>query len=243
MTPIIALHGFLGRPQFWQPFREALDVYYNFPFYTPDLYDPRFFTEPSWSEWPRQFKEWLDYEEIDPPFVLLGYSMGGRLALDYAIRNPSFVSHLVLFSTRPAAPEGEELLLRREWELQWISRFTGEPVESWWKSWNQLDVFQGGQPSLPPPYDLIPEQIAQSMQGWSVTTQDLNWSHLINLQCPQLWCFGEKDQKYLGYAQQVRDRVPDVKVFEIENAGHRIPIENPGSLGYRVAEFMGFPTK
>lgn len=52
------------------------------------------------------------YLQLDP-IAVLGHSWGGHLAMEYAIRHPSRVSHLILMNTSVAS-HGDYLLMRQE---------------------------------------------------------------------------------------------------------------------------------
>ncbi|MCP5492826.1 MAG: alpha/beta fold hydrolase, partial [Chlamydiales bacterium] len=90
------LHGFLGCPQDWN----TLTADFPHPFTSPSLEDIKV-TEGS---------------------ILVGYSMGGRIALSLAAEAPDKFAALILIGANPGIPD-EQKPLRRAFEAQWLRVF------------------------------------------------------------------------------------------------------------------------
>jgi 2-succinyl-6-hydroxy-2,4-cyclohexadiene-1-carboxylate synthase len=106
---LIFLHGFLGSPEDWKGVVE----------YLPDF-------ECRLLEYP--FK-------IPEEGIVIGYSMGGRIAL--AASNPK-----VLLSVHPGLQNEEEKRVRWEQDQRWAARFTNEPLEEVLKDWYRQPLFE-----------------------------------------------------------------------------------------------------
>lgn len=238
MKSIVALHGFLGSSQFWSSTSALLKATpLRTTFYAPDLYHDPEFVDPSWAHWPSQFSSWLSRHSIENPFVLLGYSMGGRLALNFALQHPQKISHLILISTRAKSSQAEELEKRKIWESRWAERFLNEPVKDWFEAWNQQDVFGGDTATIERPQQ-TPQQILSSFKGWSLSSQPHGLRELEELRVPQLWLIGENDKKYLNHRSEIEGLSSNPEIGLIKAAGHRIPLEQPQALVEHIVEFI-----
>lgn len=231
---LVALHGFLGSPQFWSSLKDQLES--EITLYAPDLYKDAEFKDSNWEKWPRQLSNWIRERGLREPVILMGYSMGGRLALDFAIQNPRSVSHLILISTRAGRPQAEELVSRKKWEQGWHSRFRSEEPSKWWKDWNAQEVFSGDS-SMDLRLDLSGSEVAHSFQTWSLSSQPGTWEDLNRLSCPTLWLFGDRDQKYKTFQALTRTYHPKSQVYSLPEAGHRIPLDQPTRLGEHIKVF------
>ena len=95
MIPIFYFHGLFGMPDDWSSFSTD-------PSFRPSLYG--FASIDSFVE---NFKEKLQQYSIQK-INLMGYSMGGRLALAFAMKYPHFINSLVLESASPGISNDQE---------------------------------------------------------------------------------------------------------------------------------------
>lgn len=72
---------------------------------------------------------------------LIGYSMGGRLALSVAMIHPERVSGLVLESSSPGLDSPEERKMRREQDSRLSRRILEEGIESFVDYWEGIPLF------------------------------------------------------------------------------------------------------
>ena len=82
LTPDLRGHGASGKPV-GETYEETL-TYYTIGHFVEDL------------------RELVDTIEFPKPFVLLGHSMGGMIAQEFALKYADIVSHLILCSTAPS---------------------------------------------------------------------------------------------------------------------------------------------
>jgi 2-succinyl-6-hydroxy-2,4-cyclohexadiene-1-carboxylate synthase len=169
------------------------------------------------------------------PVHLLGYSMGGRLALYLAITYPTLVKSLILESASPGVETAEERRQRRRQDEQlakWIER---EGIEAFVRRWEQLPLF-ASQQNLPPSVrDNLRRQrrqnttqgLANSLRGMGTGAQPSLWSRLPELAMPVLLLAGELDSKFVAIAQQMAARLPAAWLTVVPGAGHTIHLERP----------------
>ena len=81
----------------------------------------------------------LDNEAL-PRAGVVGYSMGGRLALHLALRHPDRVGKLVLFSASPGLKTEDERTARREVDLQRAAEIE-EDLGGFLRRWYRMPLF------------------------------------------------------------------------------------------------------
>jgi 2-succinyl-6-hydroxy-2,4-cyclohexadiene-1-carboxylate synthase len=199
---IWCLHGFLGKPSDW-------DVL-PFPHRAVDL---------------------LGGERVapEPADSLIGYSMGGRLALE--ILAARRVRRAVIVSAGLNAPDTDRL----ERDLTWAHRFETEPWAELMAAWNAQPVF--GSHSVPrDERDYDRAALARALREWSPAV--LQPPSLEKIETPLLWIAGERDARYVEVARQAVARLPDAQLWICPGAGHRVPWEQPEAFIERLREFL-----
>jgi len=190
---ITCLHGFLGSPRDWDFLRQA-----GFDIETPPF-------------------------DAIPPHgdVLLGYSLGGRLALHALLAGARY--HRAIFVSTGLGVEGSEArATRRASDEAWARRFENEDFDSVIADWNAQPVLAG--PSLARSLD---DYDPRALREWSSGALPPVASHLHELTIPTLWIAGARDSKYVDEAKRAASLVRDGRVVIVEDAGHRVPWERP----------------
>src|SRR5699024_3377476 len=72
---------------------------------------------------------------------LLGYSMGGRVALSFAQRHPEMVSCLILESASPGLKTESERIERKEKDAKLADNILQNGLESFVDEWESLQMF------------------------------------------------------------------------------------------------------
>ncbi len=161
--------------------------------------------------------------------VLLGYSMGGRLALELLERQ-RFV-RAVIVSAGLNAPDDE----RRLRDDAWARRFESEEWSSLMQAWNAQDVF-GGHELERHERDYNRGELARQLREWSPAV--LPPPRLEEIETPVLWIAGERDAKYVEVARRAVARLPQAELWICPDAGHRVPWEQPRLFVARLREFL-----
>jgi len=206
---MICLHGFLGRAADWDFLREA-----GFEIRAPSLFAG----------------DSLDDIEPASDDILLGYSMGARLALH--LMQTHRVAKAVLISAGIASPEPG----RQELDETWAARFESEPWDSVVGAWNSQAVFGGRKNPLERnESDFDRQALAKAMREWSPGVLHMN---LKDINVPTLWIAGQHDEKYRDAAARASQRLPNAQLWICPDAGHRVPWEQPGKFVDRLREFL-----
>ena len=195
--------------------------------------------------------------------AVLGHSWGGLLAVEYAIRHPSRVSHLILMNTAPVSHD-DYMLLRRELPRR---RAAGD-VEAM-KALSATARYQGGDPDTfaeycrihfratvrqPEHLDRVIESLRSSftkegvlkaravderlMIGtWLSSDYDL-LPDLTRLTVPALIIYGEHDFIPLECSAHVAEAIPGARMVTLRNCGHFTYLECPDDMRKIIDEFF-----
>ena len=179
-------------------------------------------------------------------FALLGYSMGGRMALHIAAAAPLRVTALMLESSTPglATAEGRAVRVVSDEEL---ARFIEtHPMETFLDRWEKLPLF-ATQRDLP---DAVrtrqraqrlannPHGLANSLRGAGTGVQESLWDRLPDLTMPVLLIAGERDPKFSDIARQMHALLPHSHLEIVSGAGHSIHLEEPHYFDRLVRDFL-----
>lgn len=179
------------------------------------------------------------------PLFLHGYSMGGRLALRYALAYPATLTGLILES----AHSGIENHRAREERIaadEERARALAEDYGSFLDRWSRLPLFNNG---ITVPRDLQhryvamqsrqnPAFMAGSLRGFGAGTMASVRNRLHRLEIPVLLLAGERDEKYVTAQAGMDDLLPDSRFRRMEGAGHRVHLENPDAWIEAVRPFV-----
>jgi 2-succinyl-6-hydroxy-2,4-cyclohexadiene-1-carboxylate synthase len=162
--------------------------------------------------------------------VLLGYSMGGRLALDLLQRRR--FDRAVIISAGLNAPDES----RKQRDEEWARRFESEEWGSLMRAWNAQEVF-GGHVVERREEDFDRAELARQLREYSPAV--LPPPRLEVIDTPLLWIAGERDAKYVEIARRAVARLPHAELWICPDAGHRVPWEQPDALAWRLRAFLG----
>jgi pimeloyl-ACP methyl ester carboxylesterase len=163
----------------------------------------------------------------DEPCVIVGYSLGGRLAMLAATRNPGAFTAVIAVSADPGrAGKGRAAMdaARADRIEQGDLR---DFVDTWYEAelWSPLRLHPGFPAMLERRYQAPSEAAVLALRRYSTGLQPDLWDHLPeNLTA----VVGEKDPKYLALGHQMAAR--GVPLHVLRGAGHAIPVEAPEEL-------------
>ncbi len=173
------------------------------------------------------------------PNFLVGYSLGGRLALQALIDSPSDWSGAVLISTHPGLPSEFERESRLKADQSWAHRFRDENWDSLIQSWNDQPVLRGGGvPRVRKEEDFSREALAEALETRSLGLQKDYRSVLKALRVPILWISGELDVKFRLIAEEMATLNSCFQARVVAGAGHRVPWNQPEVFQQAVIEYL-----
>lgn len=155
--------------------------------------------------------------------VIMGYSLGGRLALHALLANPDQWKAGLILSSHPGLEEEKEISERGENDLKWARRFLDLPWSEVMAQWNAQPVFQGSSPLQRDESQFKREELADLLTYFSLARQDDLRARLKNLGKPLLFIAGEKDKKFSKLAKEMTYLDMDnFEMFLLPQAGHRV---------------------
>lgn len=233
--PVVFLHGLLGSREDW---REVFSILQNFPDIRPLAIDLPCHNQ-SQAIFCNNFEDVRTLLEHtlrhcigQQPFYLVGYSLGGRIALDYAAyAQDPFLRGVILEGANIGLKTEQERLQRWQNDQKWANRFSTEPIERVLNDWYQQPVF--ADLTFSQRINFISQRrknegkyIAQILLATSLAKQaDFQlWLNQINQVNKDfvLFLIGEKDQKFRQMVEKYR-----LCYHLIEQAGHNTHKMNP----------------
>jgi 2-succinyl-6-hydroxy-2,4-cyclohexadiene-1-carboxylate synthase len=244
---ILFLHGFLGSGADWADTISAFDE--RFCCVAPDLpghgaslgLPPEHYTIGGTT---RVLTGLLDELDIEHP-TLVGYSMGGRLALYLALRCPDRCSGLFLESASPGIDDSAERRARREADERRASALQSGDLEDFLVDWYRKPLFA----SLSRHEGLVekiidarsrndPGELARSLRGMGAGSQPSLWEELAGLRVPTLAVAGALDEKYAGISHRMAALNPGVRTAAVPGAGHNVRLEAPDVYLALLQDFL-----
>lgn len=177
---------------------------------------------------------------------VLGYSMGGRLALHLALAAPERVGALVVESASPGIADPEERQQRRVADEALAAFIESEGIEAFVDRWERQPLWST-QAALPEEARQRlraqrlrnrPQGLANALRGMGAGAQESLWERLGRLQAPTLVVAGELDAKYAGISREMVRAMPRARLSLVAGCGHAVHLERPEEFERRVLEFL-----
>ena len=189
-------------------------------------------------------ERWLD-SIGQSKFHLFGYSMGGRLALQFAVKNSAQLKSLILISTTAGIKAESARLARAKADEKLAQTIIDSKPVDFLNTWLAQPLFKEiadkGQEFIAKEVfrrlPLQPSGLACSLKYFSSGAMPSVWHQLFNIKPPTLVIAGSKDQKYLALASELVAIIPKA-TLKILPTGHAPLIESPDLLWQQVAEFL-----
>ena len=221
---VILLHGFTHTGRSWDPVVEALGERYR-----PIAPDIRGHGTASDRE-PVTLESVIgDLSALAPGgFTLVGYSMGGRIALHLALAVPERVDRLVLIGASPGIGDPTERAARRVADERLADEIEGLSIEQFATRWARNPVL-AGQPGWVHEDRLrnTPAGLARALRGLGTGALPSLWDRLGELRMPAVLVVGERDQKFRAIAEDMKSMIPDAGLVVAPGAGHAVHLEEP----------------
>jgi len=175
--------------------------------------------------------------------ILLGYSMGGRIALYTAFSG--FFRALILESASPGLEDPAEREQRRISDEALAASIERDGVQAFIDRWEKLPLF-ASQSALPPESrEALRRQrlnnrangLAQSLRGVGTGVQPSLYARLPTLHIPVLLIAGELDTKFTSIARSMSQALPQSQLRIVPGAGHMIHLEQPEKFDSLVGDF------
>jgi pimeloyl-ACP methyl ester carboxylesterase len=176
----------------------------------------------------------LDHLEIEQA-AILGLSMGGGVAVDFALAYPQ--------RTRALIPVDSTLSGYR-WSIEWDLRAKEVGVTGARQRWLEHGLFAACR-EKPPAYDRL-RQIVSGYSGWHWVNRDPGLptdppaiQRLEEIRAPTLVIAGERElPDFLEVARILARRIPGARLVLLPDAGHMANLEAPEAFNAAVIRFL-----
>lgn len=187
------------------------------------------------------------------PCALMGYSMGGRVALQLALRFPSLLNRLVLISATAGLKTDAERVARRQSDAHLAAQLAAfeqatDPIgemEAFLAKWYALPLFSSLADHPPLLARLIdqkkynaPSALAASLAHFGTGEQAPLWDCLPDLSLPSLMLVGERDGKYTALGHEMAALSPHLALAVIPHAGHAVHVEAFNQAFAQIQAFL-----
>jgi len=165
--------------------------------------------------------------------VIAGYSMGGMIALRFALDHQEMVEKLIFIDTGARTRLGKKLLVSASQIILQLSHKAFLKVYlSFPKNYSESEIREAKERIL-----RIPEHVVDSCLS-AVKEFDVT-SELRNIMVPTLIIHGSEDkQQPLSQAKDMKERIPNSELVVLEGVGHAIVVEASEKVGEVIEEFI-----
>lgn len=164
--------------------------------------------------------------------TLIGYSMGGRLALYLALYHPERCAGLLLESASPGLQDAVERRARRAADEEKAARLQSGNFEEFVGDWHRQPLFaslardeERLERTISARLKNDPMELARSLRGMGNGSQPSLWEELSGLSVPALAVAGELDEKFVEISHRMADLCAGMRVAVIPEAGHNVHVE------------------
>ena len=248
--PVVLLHGFMGRGASWADWSAPLAATHRV--LMPDLpghgasvrLEAQAYTMPGAAA---ALVEGLDAEAVARADVV-GYSMGGRLALYLALHHPARVRSLTLVSASPGLRAAEARAERRRQDAARADALQAD-FEGFVARWYGQPVFDGLSSELRAARVALrqendPAELARSLHGMGTGAQPPLWERLDALAVSTAALAGGRDAKYVAIAQAMAAASPAIIAHVCAGAGHVVQDEHAAAFRRVLAlQLSPFPVR
>jgi len=177
---------------------------------------------------------------------VVGYSMGGRAALNLALVAKERVRRLVLIGATPGIESAAEREERSVSDLALAHSLEEEGIVAFVDRWENLPLFVT-QRALPEAararlreerLSHDPASLAASLRAFGTGFQTPVRDALSGITAPALLVVGERDRKFRVIAESMREKMPAAGIEIVAGAGHAVPSERPRELAAIMESFL-----
>ena len=227
---VLFVPGFMQRQDAWRPVAELLPERYP-----STLLDHRKHT----------FEGRLgEIAEAGEGAVLAGYSLGGRLALRAALRNPARYAGLVTVGATAGIEDAAERRARAQADEKLAGWMERSPIEGIVGVWERQPLFADQSDALVEQQRAgrlsnEPRELASLLRTAGQGALEPVWDELPRLDLPLLAIAGARDEPYSAAARRMAELAPRGRFQLLEEAGHAPQLQRPQTVARLLTDFLG----
>lgn len=242
---LVLLHGFLGAADDWSALQAQLPKVQCIALDLPGHGQAKAQCLRQMADFPGWLTQQLARRQIRQ-YHLLGYSLGGRLALQFAASHPAGLQSLILENAHPGLSTVADRQLRIQSDARWARRFHRETLPQVLADWYQQPVFQDLSPTEREQLITARSQnsnraLAKILCCCSLARQDDYQGWIKTSTLPILYLCGEQDRKFRQIGTQLAAACPQVQLTCLAG-GHNLHRVTPSSMAAVIRQWLNaFP--
>lgn len=242
--PVVFLHGFMGSSADWNQVIELLiREFYCIAIDLPGHGKSPISADTNFENLIENLDSLIESLSLKNPAVV-GYSMGGRIALNWIVNFPGRFARIVLESATAGIENPQERSERIQQDLQLAKRLENEPFQDFPDEWYGLPLF--GRIKYHKDYkELVkgrlknsPGNLALALNAFSTGKQKSLWPHISKLAIPGLLICGQEDNKYVQIMTELNKLNNHFDITIFKNCGHSVHFENPIRFAEHLVQFL-----
>jgi 2-succinyl-6-hydroxy-2,4-cyclohexadiene-1-carboxylate synthase len=227
---VLFIPGFMQRGDAWRPVAELL----------PERY-PSALLDHGEHSYEGRLAEIADAAEEGS--VLVGYSLGGRLALRAVLRDPARYSGVVMLGASAGIDEPARRSARAEADDRLASWMETAAIEDVVAIWERQPLFADQPEGLieeqrPGRLSHDPAGLAMILRTAGQGVLEPVWHELLTLDLPVLAIAGARDEGYVAAAERIADTAPRGRAAIVEDAGHAAHLQRPQRVAELIEAFL-----
>jgi 2-succinyl-6-hydroxy-2,4-cyclohexadiene-1-carboxylate synthase len=181
--------------------------------------------------------------KVDGDVVLCGYSLGGRLALNAAVREPARYAAVVVLGAAAGIDEPVARRARLEADDKLAAWMETQPIEKIVEIWERQPLFADQSERLieaqrPGRLAQDPASLARLLRTAGQGKMEPIWGRLPMLDLPLLALAGARDERYRRASRRIAAEAPQGYSAVIEHAGHAAHLQRPGEFADALLAFL-----
>ena len=178
--------------------------------------------------------------------VLVGYSMGGRLAISFTLKYPSKINALILESTTAGIEDTDLRDERIKTDTELAERIKKDGIENFVDYWLSLPLFENLSKLDSEKISFIKENklknnpigLANSLNGFGTGVMSSKWNELNSINCKTLLVTGELDIKFSHLNKRMKNIIQNSEHRIIKDCGHNTHLEKPNEFIILTQSFL-----
>jgi 2-succinyl-6-hydroxy-2,4-cyclohexadiene-1-carboxylate synthase len=175
--------------------------------------------------------------------VLVGYSLGGRLALRAVLRDPGRYAGVVTLGATAGLDDPLLRSARAEADDRLAAWMEAAPIEHIVSIWERQPLFADQPEALieeqrPGRLSHDPAGLAMLLRTAGQGVLEPVWHELLTLGLPVLAIAGARDEGYVAAAHRIADVAPHGRAAIVEDAGHAVHLQRPERVAELIEGFL-----
>lgn len=246
---VIVIHGFTGSAEAMTPLVDRLDGYRRIAVdlvghgHSPCPVD----LEPYSVEAMAASVAGLAAGASDGPCHVVGYSMGGRVALTLAEAHPEICRSLTLISATAGIDDQAERARRRQADEALADRIGQHGLEQFVDNWMEAPMWDTlrerlseteWEASMRQRRSCDPVGLANSLRAAGTGSMTPLWDRLAAIDVPTLIMCGELDAKFVEIGLGMSELLPEGELAVMPGVGHAVHLEAPDACAAIIRQHL-----